>query len=198
MTTPRGVVELHDLEVDASVSIVRGAITAAVAAVGMSDSHHVSAIAFARFAGGELAVPVAAASLDQARATVVGAQLALHERTPVVTCAIAAQIPVEVAKLFGVALPANAALVASARPDGSVDGLRAGGGPSESAVSVNALAAVGDATVRVMARARVSRSEPATRSWSPMSRTLLRSIRGSPVAAWSPRRSSSGPITRAG
>ncbi len=130
VTTPRGVVELHDLEADASMSVVRGAISAAVSADGKAGPHTVAARALARYAAGDLAIPFADASLDKAEVTALGAIVKLGGKQPEGAGAVVAYVPAEVAQLFDATLPADVLLAAVARPDGKIDASVLAGGAS--------------------------------------------------------------------
>ena len=124
---------LADVEAEASVSIIRGAISAAVTAQTTWDHHAVQVAAAARYAGGVLAAPYALASLDDARVTALGISFAPDAA---VSGAVAAVVPSELAATFAKRpLPGNVALTVVASRDGTVDARVAVG-----ATSVHALA----------------------------------------------------------
>jgi autotransporter translocation and assembly factor TamB len=114
-TTTRTVLDVSDLEAQASISVDHG-ITIAAHALGSSAGKSVEATALFSYINETLAFPLAVAKLDQANVFAVALYLG-----PRVDGVIRANVPAATAKaLAGVKLPGDAELVVTAL-DGNVD-----------------------------------------------------------------------------
>ncbi len=117
LATASRTLEFHDLEINASASLDRGAITAQLGVRGKWADRDIAATGLASYGGGIVSAPFFAAKVGGAHARLLGVRIG-----DVVEGVVAAFIPAVAAEAVAeLHLPGDVAIVASASADGALD-----------------------------------------------------------------------------